>query len=72
MFAYLFRRSAIEDTTVLTDDRSVDFPAVIIDAAFARKLIETNELPLVVDRALKAMELSGQRFGIVTEAEEVA
>jgi hypothetical protein len=59
----------IADINMVEGDMVFDFPAVILDADFARKAIERNELPMFVDQALKAMELSGQRFAILKEEE---
>lgn len=51
------------------ESRLFYFPCVILEAGFARKAIEANELPLFVDQALKAMELSGQRICVLKESE---
>jgi hypothetical protein len=59
----------ISELEVLDGDRQFDFPCVILDADFARKAIESKELPFFVDQALKAMELSGQRVAILRESE---
>lgn len=58
----------IENLEVLEGNREFDFPCVILDADFARKALEANELPLFVHQALEAMELSGRRVAILSEA----
>jgi len=57
----------IADIDLLDGGWSSDAPCVILDAAFARKAIEAGELPLFVDQALKAMELSGRRVAFLKE-----
>ena len=63
--------SEISDLTILDDGehREFDFPCVILDADFARKALDANELPLFVHQALQAMELSGQCICVLKEAE---
>lgn len=53
--------SEIVDIEVLGDgeNRSLDFPCVILEAEFARKALASNELPLFVDQALKAIGAIG-------------
>lgn len=58
-----------EDLNILDGDMTFDFDCVVIDADFARKAIERNELTLFVDQALKAMELSGKPIAILKESE---
>lgn len=59
----------ISDIEILDEgeNRSLDFPCVILDADFARKAIEEKELVFFVHKALEAMELSGQRICVLKE-----
>lgn len=61
--------SEISELEILEGDRRFDFPCVILDADLARKAIDNNELPMLVDQALKAMELSGRPVAILKESE---
>lgn len=59
----------INELEILEGDRRFDFPCVILDADLARKAIDNNELPMLVDQALKAMELSGRPVAILKESD---
>lgn len=59
--------SEIGNLEILDEDRVFDFPAIILDVAFAKKALEQKELPFFIDQAIKALDLSGQRVAILRE-----
>ena len=62
--------SPVGDVIVLDGGWSNDGPCVVMDAEFARKALESGELPLFVHQALESLELSGKQVAVLSEQVE--